>query len=479
MIPFVGYMPDADPHLQGVITDCTFMIPTVRGYKAANSGVAIADALASECRGASYVIKLDRSQRVFSGTQTALYELSGSSWVDVSKVGGYTGSTESYWRFCQFGDVTICVNLQDATQKSVLSGSFSDLAGAPKAKVIETVGGFVMVANYNDGTDTPDGIYWSGYLDYTDWTPAVSTQCGYLRMYDTPGEFTALRRLGQFAIAYKENSMYLGQNYGPPTLWGFELISGEIGALSQESVISIETAHFFIGKSDIYVYDGSRPVSVGDGIREWFFSNLNTEFSYKIKGTHDRANSLIYWYFPDTTSVGVVNNCIIYNYKTGKWGRAAREIEACLEYLSGTMTYSLYETGYPTYDDTPSITYGSPFWTAGMFNFAVFDTTHTLKTLNGPAENSSITTGAIGDDEMFTLAKRVQPRFSNDPVSGSMTNYYALTDGSSFTTDQTVTMGNGRFDVLRAGRWHKFKMDFTGAVEVLGNTYKYETQGSE
>lgn len=479
MIPISGYAPDSDMHADGVITDCTFMIPTVRGYRAALSGVAIANALASECRGASYVIKLDRSQRVFAGTQTKLYELAGSAWSDVSRVGSYTGSTDSKWRLAQFGDVTLACNLQDSTQKSVATGAFSDLAGAPKASIIETVGGFVMLANYNDGTDTQDGIYWSAYLDYTDWTPSVATQCGYLRKYDTPGEFTALKRLGQFAIAYKENSMFLGQNYGPPVLWGFELISGEIGALSQEAVVSIETAHFFIGKSDIYIYDGARPLPIGDGIREWFFSNLNAYFGYKIRGAHDRANSLVYWYFPNTSSTGELNDCIVYNYKTNKWGRAARTIECCLEYLTGTQSYASVESGYATYADLPSVTYGSPFWTAGNFNFAIFDTTHTLKTLTGPAESSSLTTGAIGDDAMFTLAQRVTPRFTNDPTTGSMVNYYTLTDGSSFTTDATSTMSTGRFDALRSARWHKFKFDYTGEVEVIGHTYKYALQGGE
>lgn len=194
MIPFVGYFPDADEHTQGVITDVEMMLPSNRGYKGAPSLIPVTDALAAQCRGAAYVVKLDNTSRTFAGTQTKLYELSSGSWTDISRTNppstgdDYTGSSDSYWRFAQFGDVTLAVNGTDNFQYSNGSGDFNDLSGAPKAQYIETVGGFVMVGNYNDGSDTPDGIKWSAYLDYTDWTPDIATQAGDLRLLDTPGE---------------------------------------------------------------------------------------------------------------------------------------------------------------------------------------------------------------------------------------------------------------------------------------------------
>lgn len=479
MIPFAGFLPDADEHLPGVITACDMLLPSVKGYKGAPALTSVADALAAACRGAAYVVKLDNTQRTFAGTQTKLYELSGTTWTDVSAVGDYTGTSDSVWRFTQFGDVTIAVNRTDSTQKSVSTGAFSALAGAPKASMVETVGGFVMVANYNDGTDTPDGIYWSAFEDYTDWTPSTATQCGNVRKYDTPGEFRALKRLGPYAIAYKEGSMYIGVNNGPPVLWGFTLVSGEIGAVSQESVVSIDTAHFFISRNDIYVYDGSRPIPIGEGIREWFYADMNDNLAYKVRGVHDKQNSLIYWYYPSTGSTGTLDSCIVYNYKTKKWGSANRSIECCLEYITGSFTYAGAEAAYPTYADVPSVSYGSPFWTTSSFNMAVFDTSHVLNTLTGSSVSSSLTTGAIGDDTQMTMLSRVQLRYLNDPTSATMTNYYRMTDGASYTTDTTTTQSSGRFDVLRSARWHKVKVDFTGDVELNGANYILIPEGEE
>lgn len=479
MIPFTGFLPDADEHSEGVITDCEMMLPSMKGYKGAPSFVSATDALAAECRGSAYVVKLDNSTRLFAGTQTKLYELSGTTWTDVSRVGDYVGSGDSVWRYAQFGDISLAVNGADAFQYSNGSGDFADLAGAPKATTIETVGGFVMVGNYNDGTSTPDGIKWSAYLDYSDWTPDVATQAGDLRLLDTPGEVRGLKRLGQYAVAYKEQSMYLGVNNGPPTLWGFTLISGEIGAVSHESIVSIETAHFFISRTDIFMFDGARPVPVGDGVREWFFNDLNSDYAFKIRGIHDKNNTQILWYYPSTQSTGSLDSCLILNYRTRKWGRANRTIEACLEYLTGAFTYGTLEAAYATYDLIPDVSYGSPFWTTSSPNMAVFNTSHVLGTLNGASLSSSITTGAIGDDVQMTMISRVQPRFINDPTTGSMINYYRMTDGATYTTDATSAMSSARFDVLRSARWHKVKTSFTGDVEVAGQSYILVPEGYE
>lgn len=477
MIPLSGFLPDADEHSEGVITDCSMMLPTVRGYKAAPSLATVSDPLASSCRGAIYAILLDNTTRTIAGTQTNIYEFTNPGWASKSRGGGYTGTAESVWRFLQFGNVTIAMNKTDATQYSNYSGAFADLSGAPKALVGDVVDGYVMVANYDDGTDTADGIYWSGYQDYTDWTPSITTGCGNLRVYDTPGDIRGLRRLGANAVVYKENSMYLGVNSYSSALWGFNLIADDIGAVSQEAIVSTGAAHYFLGNNDFWFYDGSgRPQSIGAGVKEYFFNDCNNEFVYRVRGAYDRNNQCIYWYYPTGSTL---DSCIVYHLKTGKWGKANRNVEATVEVLVGSLTYGQLAADYATYADIPTITYGSPFWFESAYSTAVFNSAHSMATLTGTASSSSITTGAVGDDTQLTLIQRVQPRMTDDPTSATMTNYYRMTDGAAYTTDTTTTMTNARFDVLRAARWHKFKMDFTGDCEITGINYKLAPAGEE
>ena len=90
MIPFIGYAPDLDPATPGVLTYVTNMVPSAKGMKGANvpitTGIA---ALAAASQGLAVLTKLDASRRTFAGTSAALYEVSGTSWTDRSKGGGY------------------------------------------------------------------------------------------------------------------------------------------------------------------------------------------------------------------------------------------------------------------------------------------------------------------------------------------------------------------------------------------------------
>src|SRR5574340_1039360 len=151
MIPFRSFSPDLDPTTPGIITDCTNLIPTLRGYKGGPSGVDVGmDALAAAALTAAVMTKLDGSNRLIAGTTTKLYEKSGTAWTDVSRVSAYNATTTYPWRFAQFGDTSLAVNKGDVIQYSS-SGAFADLT-APKAAVMCVSSGFVMIGNTNEAT---------------------------------------------------------------------------------------------------------------------------------------------------------------------------------------------------------------------------------------------------------------------------------------------------------------------------------------
>ncbi|MFM2210180.1 MAG: hypothetical protein RIQ96_1823, partial [Pseudomonadota bacterium] len=331
-----GWVPDADASAPGVILECSNLVPSMRGMKAAASAVnSSLSALAGAALGAALCIKLDGTARVFAGTTTALYEASSSSWTDRTRASGgaYAASSERRWRFAQFGDTTIAVQKADWPQYSSTGAFANILTGgtkyAPKARLVETAQGFVVLADVDDtgaglGTSFADGPnrWWcSAQLDYTDWTPAVATQCTTGLLVDSPGRITALKRLGGSLVAYKDTSMYLGSYVGAPVVWQWQLIPGEAGTATQEAVIDIGDAHLFIGRSDFYAFDGSRPVSIGDGIREWFFANLNSAYRDRTVSLHDKANANAYWFFCAGGS-STPNACVVYNYRAKRWGRA-------------------------------------------------------------------------------------------------------------------------------------------------------------
>ena len=154
MIPLQGFSPDMESPTPGVIVDCSQFIPYETGMEAAPSLETLSGvpALADPCLGSVVATRLDGTRRVLAGTDDALYELLAGVWTDVSRASPYTGGPDTRWSFTQFGNTTIAANRANVIQSSV-TGDFADIAGAPSAEIVFSVGSFVMALNVNDGAE--------------------------------------------------------------------------------------------------------------------------------------------------------------------------------------------------------------------------------------------------------------------------------------------------------------------------------------
>lgn len=478
-LPFAGFAPDLDPTTPGVITECENLVPTLRGYKGAASGIDVGmDALAAAAVGAAVLVRLDGTARLIAGTATKLYEQSGSTWADVSRVAAYNASTSYPWRFAQFGDTALAINKGDVLQSSS-AGAFADVAGAPKAAVMCIASGFVMLANTNEATygDSFDRWWCSAYLNVADWTPAIATQCATGRLVDSPGAITAMRTFGYDVVAYKARSMYVGRYAGPPGVWDFTLLPGEIGCASHEAIADIGSAHIFIGDEDIYLFNGATVAAIGAPLREWFFIDLDAASRYRIRHAHDRRASTVYFYYPRAGDNGELTGCIAYNYKSNKWGVAHRAIECPVDYISGGYTYDTLPILGARWDSWPQVAYDSPFWNATATSPAVFSTDHKLYSLTGAAESATLATGSYGVENSCSLLTRVTLRYLSRPTSATMLNAYRDVHGDPWALDVSTEESSGRFDVLRAAPWHIARFEFVGDFEVTGLSADVQPDG--
>src|SRR5690606_3682073 len=148
---------------------------------------------------------------------------------------------------------------------------------------------------------------------------AASTQCVAGRLLDSPGPILAGAALGSDVVAFKATSMYVGRYVGPPLVWSWTRVPGEVGCVGAEAVVSVGTTQYFVGTDDFYVFDGTVPRSIGAPVKEWFFENLSAPDRHNIVGVVDRARSQVYWHYPSVNGGGTLDACLIYNYKTDKW----------------------------------------------------------------------------------------------------------------------------------------------------------------
>lgn len=489
MIPFIGYAPDVDPTTPGVMTNCANIVPSSKGFKAAPTTVSVGlPVLPAACYGAALLRKLDDTTRFFAGSASNLYEAGSATWTPRTGTVSGLGSANR-WRFAQFGDVSLAIAKSEKLQSITTGSAFANATSvAPKASIIETVNNFVMLFDVQDqgaiydSADRPDGWWCAAKGGYESWVPSIATEAATGNLRSTSGKITAGRRFGNQIIAYKLRSMYIGTYVGAPTVWDWQLIPGEAGALSQECVVNVGTAedpkHIFMGFDNFYEFAGGRPVPVGNPIKDTVFAELNAQYYYAATAVHDPKNKLVYFYYPVNSAI-TPDKCVVYHYPSKRWGRSDRTIEQAVEYISAGVTYDALGTIYATYADLPDQPYDIAFVTQGAPLPLVFDTAHTALVLNGAASTSSITTGDYGDDQAYTDLSRVIPRFLTAPSTASMVSYYRDNLSDSLTTGETVAMSSGRFDLLRSARWHRARFDMTGNHEITGFTPQAAGDGEE
>jgi hypothetical protein len=471
-----GYAPDLDPTLPGVVTNCSAWIPSAKGMRAAPSAKdTTITALAAECRSAAVLIQLDETVRFLAGTITNVYEEGSGTWTSrYTNAAGETLSATDRWNFGIFGNIELAVAPtvgmigSDSGALTTVSNSGTN---APKAAVLETVGDFVMLFNYtpDGGGLIADGWICSALGDYTDFNTSIATQSTSGRLYSTPGKIIGAKRFGEGVAVYKKTSIYIGVYEGPPVIWRWIEVPGNIGAVSNEVIIDVGTSedpkHIFMGKEDFYVFDGTKPIPLFAPCKEKVFGEINWNKTEQCMSLHDRQNSLIYFYYP-VADQNFPDKCVVYNYRTNMWGVDDRTVQAVVEYIATGVTYTGLGSFYTTYDDLPNVSYDTAFPSGNQTLPAVFNTLNKVVTLTGEPTSSSFTSNEFGDDTMFSLVSRVKPRYLTAPTSASLANFYKNNIGDSFTTDMTVGETNERFDYHRESRWHQFRLDFTGDVEL-------------
>lgn len=475
MTPLLGFAPDADPTTPGVLTACAHLIPFEAGMKGAPLATPVgAAALASSCRGIAATSDLTGNRRLIAGTATKLYELTGSSWVDRARAGSYTLGTDDRWSFIQYANSTLAASPTVPLQRST-SGAFADIAGAPSAKLVEAAQGFAVAFNTSSYADE---WYCSTYLDETNWTLSVSNQCVKGRLIGGSGPLTAARRFGDNLIAYKSGTMFVGTYVGAPEVWRWTQVSTDVGCVGQEAVVDTVIGHVFVGKDNVYLFDGTTPRPLATGvIRKWLFDDMAGTYQYKVSCLWDRANHLVWIFYPSAGGDGTLNRCAVYHVLSQRWGLSHQTVQAVVNYTSPTITFDGGAVGITTYDSGPAVPFDSLFWISGAVSPAVVSGTSTLSTLSGSCTAASFTTGDFGDDEGYRTCTNLRVRYTAKPTTSTATGFVKDAEGDTLATGSSQAQADGRHNLRQTARWHRFQVATTGDFQVTAVRPEFKEGG--
>lgn len=269
----------------------------------------------------------------------------------------------------------------------------------------------------------PMHIRWSSDGDPADWDPTDINSAGG-RSLDAGREiFAAILAPGEILV-YTDVALYaLRENYSR-TVYDLVMVSPKTDLAGPNAVVSAESATFWMGTSNFYVYNGQVGI-IPCSIRDYVFTDINQSQRFKFHAAHNSKYSEV-WFFYCSADSDEIDRYAIYNYTEQTWciGQMARTTWHDRSVESNPRAVGA--DGYIYYHEV-GITDGS--------------------TTPASAINSYIETGLIevGEGDKFYLTRRVIPdiNFRNSVVANPSVSLMFTAQnepGSIGGNDKTVTV---------------------------------------
>lgn len=421
-------------------------------YRAFYPLAAISAALGSACLGAISCYDSTGAVQIFAGTATALYKLNGTTWTDVSKVGGYTATK---WSFQTFGnclnasdytDAMQTINITSGTQFADLDVSGTDLV--PKCHVLGVIRDFLFAGNTNDATNgvVPYRVQWSALNNDASWpipatVAASAAQAGAQTLYEEYGAVQAIGDGESFGLIFQQSGISRASYIGGNVVFEFQTFEKRRGAVGQNAVCRVGNQFYFMSTTGFCVTNGAECEDLGAGAFDnWFFTNVKTSAIQNTCVVADTVAKCVYVLFQSSGGSGL-DSLLIYNYKDNR-------ATYCLQ--SADLIFPLLvNNGWVVGGFDSTHKYGQFTGTQGTATFT------TLYTQLTPGRRSLVTNLRPLCDKTVTAA------------AGAVGN---LSDTAPTFTYASANSLSGMVPVRIEGRYHELSVQstaaFTGMIGV-------------
>jgi hypothetical protein len=479
-IEFGEYLPDLPPFKNNGVTIATNVRPGGKSYLSFPSPVVFSTSgMDDDVQGAISIKDYDSVVYNFFGTSgvgdvpipAKIYQQAGTSFTDVSQLGGYTVSEDEIWEFAQWGNGVVATNYSDNPQHLTLgNASFSDLAGTPpKARHMAVVKDFLVLGNINDAVDgaVTNRLRWSAVGDIEDWSISAVTQADYEDLEETGGEIQAIIG-GESGVVFRDYAIHIMTYVGSPVVFQIDKIENGSGLLAPRSIAVHGKLIFYLGRDNFYVFDGRQSIPISTNkINQFFFDNVNLTWVNRIHASIDFDKQIVQWAFPSNNSVnGLCDNVLMYNFSENGNKRWALCDSISTSFFGLTLTtgYTLEELDNVNINlDLLPFSLDSRFWKGGFDVLTGINSDFELVQFVGTAFDATIDTQEIQIYENNrAMVTNVRPIIDG---SASVAVYVGtrdnLSESVSFSTPKTPNAA-GDFPTRENARYHRFRVTTSG-----------------
>lgn len=278
---------------------------------------------------------------VFSGSSANLVvgqftsSGSGSTPVDITP-SGFAGNTQNVWQMDSIfddsgsGEIALCVhaapNLGDIANMvqepvyygniAVASPLIAAVNDASPPTVFTVDGGIVALPPFLIAYGS-NGLYaWSNENQ-----PSVFPIANAANICPTKIVKGLSIRGGSAspsALLWSLDSVIQSSFVGGETIWNFNVLSDQSSILSSSAVVEMDGIYYWPGIDRYLTFNGVLQELPNELNLDFFYSNLNTEYSQKVFGFKIPRWGEIWWCFP-TGQNTECNHAIIFNKREGYW----------------------------------------------------------------------------------------------------------------------------------------------------------------
>lgn len=447
-------------------------LPALTSYQPMPTLMAVTDALSARPRGAIEAVDKDGNVFQFAADVDTIYQLSGSSWSDVSLAGGYSTGTQEIWEFTRWKEKILATNFSDSPQQITFGGTnFANLTTALRARHIAVVRDFVVFGNTFDATDgiVRDRVRWSAFNDETDYTVDPTTGADFRDLKAGGGVQRVVG--GQYGVIVSERSTFRMTFTGEPTWFQIDEVLPGIGALAPGAVTSLGDRVYYLSEHGfIELSGGASHRFIGAGkVDKYVRADIDADNLHRMSAVADPRSGRVFWSYPGAgNTAGRPNKIVVYDVTLDKWGYIEQDSE--LIWRSGGVGTTLEQLDSVSSSiDTLGVSLDSSQWKGGAPQLSGFDSSFENGNFSGSAMPATVDTKEI---ELYSGRRAFVNGFIPLVDGGSVTGQIGARDRQQdeavFGSAKTLR-ASGRFAARKKARYHRFRLNISGNwTDVMG-----------
>lgn len=209
-------------------------------------------------------------------------------------------------------DANASVSPERATVVATGPSQINSIVVSPNDRHVLALG----TNEYATSVFNPLLIRWSDQEDYTNWTPAISTTSGELKLAEGTEIVGGIRARNVIHV-WTDKTLYGVQYVGPPFIFSISQLGTHCGLVGPHAAAAVDESTYWMGHHGFHMFNG-RCMKLPCTVQRHIFDNFNMSQGDKVFAGVNAEFHEVIWLYPSNDALEP-DSYVIYNTKEDHW----------------------------------------------------------------------------------------------------------------------------------------------------------------